>query len=327
MKIYLGVDVGGTNIKFGAFSENAHLLKSWKIPTPLANNGSQILPSIIAEIHQYQDGNFSREDIFSGIGLGIPGPVDRNGFVPACVDLNWKEIYPCNELQAAFPGIPVRIGNDANVAALGEYYYGAGTHHNSLMLVTLGTGVGGGIILNGSVLSGAHGLAGEIGHIGIVTEETERCQCGNTGCIDQFASATGIVRIMHRILKTGTPYPHEGASFQIHSILKETDEFSAADVCSAAKEGDPAASTCLEYCMGILGRGLAYFSHAVDPEIFAVGGGVSNAGEILIRYIRKGYLENIFLTDHVAEIKMSELRNDAGIYGGFALASHDVKIL
>lgn len=310
MSIAFGVDIGGTQIKFGAFTEQGELLEKWTVPTDLTDCGRKILPAVTRQIKEYSKG---RRII--GIGLGIPGPVDRSGYVKVCVNLHWTKFNPVKELEKDFSGIRLAAGNDANVAALGEYYKGAGRGCKSMMLVTLGTGVGGGIVIDGRVFPGDHGIAGEIGHISAGVPESEKCNCGNTGCIDQFASATGIVRIMKKLLKERYADIKSG---QLQTKLT-AEGFTARDVCYAAKNGDELAKECLDICMGALGVGLAYFSHAFDPEIYVIGGGVSNAGDIIIQTVKKAYARKLFLIDKGPEIKLADLGNDAGMIGACML--------
>ncbi|MCD8170292.1 MAG: ROK family glucokinase [Clostridiales bacterium] len=309
MGMFFGVDIGGTEIKFGAFSEAGDLLEKWSAPTDISDMGRKIIPDVARHIRQYTVGKGVREDGVAGIGMGIPGPVDKAGYVRTCVNLRWNGFNPVEELKKEFPDVKIAAGNDANTAALGEYYRGAGKNYDSMMLITLGTGVGGGIIMNGKVLLGAHGLAGEIGHVSAAVPEKEQCSCGNTGCIDQFASATGIVRIMKRLLKERKQ----------DSILRKQEMISAKDVCEAACQGDALAVRCIDICMGALGNGLAYFSHAFDPEVYVIGGGVSGAGEIIISAFKKAYREKMFLIRDGAEICLSKLGNDAGMVGACML--------
>lgn len=309
MKVAFGVDIGGTKIKFGAFSQEGRLLEKWSETTDLSDLGRKILPDVSRQIREYIKIKNIREEDITGIGLGIPGPVDKTGFVKICVNLHWKEFNPVTELKHFFPNVRIAAENDANVAALGEYYRGAGRNCESMMLVTLGTGVGGGIIMNGKVICGAHGLAGEIGHIDSGMSEIEKCNCGNTGCIDQFASATGIVRIMKSLLT-------ESGDAGENNIMTR---FTARDVCMLAKKGDVLANRCIDICMGALGKGLACFSHAFDPEVFVIGGGVARAGELITNAIKRSYNEKLFLIDKGADIKLAQLGNDAGITGACML--------
>ncbi len=217
------------------------------------------------------------------------------------------------ELARFFPNHQIRAENDANVASLGEYFQGAGRNVSSMMMVTLGTGVGGGVILDGRILVGAHGIAGEIGHIAADPTQEEICNCGNRGCIDQCASATGIVRKAEKLL----------ASVDQPSALRDFETLTAKEICDCAKEKDPLAIRVIEECMYPLGVGLAYFSHAFDPEMYVIGGGVSLAGEVIIKAVQKGYQEQFFLTKKKADIRLAELGNDAGITGACALIAKE----
>lgn len=310
MKVIIGVDIGGTNIKIGRFGLDGELLEKWSLKTDLSDCGKRIVP-LVAEsiVRNLEKTGLSKSDV-AGIGMGIPGPVDRNGYVKKCVNLNWNDFNPVEELKKFFPECTVCAGNDANVASLGEYCRGAGKDASSMMMVTLGTGVGGGVIIDGKIIIGAHGIAGEIGHIA-VAEAEENCNCGNRGCIDQCASATGIVKRAKKLLQSCTE----------PSKLREIPQITAKDVCSMAKEGDGLAVRCISQCMYPLGKGLAYFSHAFDPEVYVIGGGVSLAGDIIVEAVRKGYEENMHLLKKGADIRLAELGNDAGMIGACALAA------
>ena len=317
MKIVLGIDIGGTEIKFGLFSLDGEMLDKWSAKTNLNDSGAQIIPSIAENIRWHlKEKNFSETELL-GIGLGIPGPVDADGYVKKCVNLFWYDFDPAKELKRYFPNCYIAVGNDANVAALGEYYKGAGKKYSSIMMITLGTGVGGGIIIDGNIISGAHGNAGEIGHIAIDLEQSERCNCGNKGCIDQIASATGIVRRMKHILATSKKE-------SVLCKVKE-DELTAKLICDYAREGDALAIHCLEYCMKILAKGMVYFSHAFEPEAFLIGGGVSKAGDVLIDAIKREYYSQLFLIEKGADIITAKLGNDAGIIGAGLLARKGIE--
>lgn len=311
MNILFGVDIGGTQIKIGSFSEKGELLDKWAVDTDLSDQGKRIIPAVAGEIRKYASEHQIPMDRIAGIGMGIPGPVDKDGYVKVCVNLNWRDFNPVTEMEKELPGVCAAAENDANLAALGEYYCGAGKSASSMMLVTLGTGVGGGIIIGGNIISGSHGIAGEIGHITPHIEEHEKCNCGNTGCVDQFASATGMVRIMKKLLKSG----------EVESALTMEEDFSAKDICTCASKGDPGAKKCLEICMGALGEALSVFSHAFDPELYVIGGGVSKAGQIIIDAIEQEYDKHFFLIEKGAKITLAALGNDAGIIGGSILAA------
>ena len=273
-----------------------------------------ILHDNAARLYNLCENALSEADVY-GIGMGIPGPVDKDGNVEVCVNLFWNNFNPAEEMRKFFPHAYIQTGNDANVAALGEFVQGAGRKYKTMMLITLGTGVGGGIILNGDIVLGASGLAGEIGHIAVGSKDSGNCNCGNCGCVDQFASATGIVRRMKKILAE-----NEGVS-----QLRKMRDFTAKDVCEQAKKGDPLAVKCVEFCMGVLGRAMAIFAHAFDPEVFVIGGGVSGAGALITNAIYKEYKKNFFLTDKKNNIILAELGNDAGIIGAAALVSEEGK--
>lgn len=310
MEIIFGVDIGGTAIKFGAFSKEGDLYEKWSVPTDLSDGGKHIIPTVAGAVTEYLSERKSGNLQIAGIGMGIPGPVDQNGYVKSCVNLNWYDFNPVTELQSFFPKMIIAAENDANTAAFGEYKKGAGSTCSSMMFVTLGTGVGGGIVLDGKLWTGAHGLAGEIGHIRAFEGTAEACNCGNIGCVDQIASATGIVRYMRHLLQESKE----------ESPLRGETNLTARRICEQAKKGDALALKCVRTCMGVLGKALAWFSHAFDPEVFVIGGGVSYAGEIIVEAVRDGYRKNLFLIKEGADIRLAGLKNDAGITGAALLA-------
>ena len=255
---YVGVDVGGTTVKMGLFSDVGDLLEKWEIPTRLEEQGSHILTDIVDSIEEKRA---EREGNIKGIGVGIPGPVTDDGVVLKCANLGWDIFSVKNEI-ASLTGVGnVKVANDANVAALGEMWKGGGRGYDSIVMVTLGTGVGGGIIQQGKILTGSKGAGGEIGHTKVNPNETELCGCGNKGCLEQYASATGIVRMAKEGLRGDSCLTGQ--------------EITAKTVFDGAKAGD-------EYCLEIveqfgkyLGLALSNVAHVVDPEAFVIGGGVS----------------------------------------------------
>lgn len=307
MITYFGVDIGGTKIKLGAFDDKGAIVDKWSIDTDISDAGSHIIPDVAQAVKGYLAQHPEAE--LAGIGLGIPGPVDGNGYVYRCVNLNWNDFNPVTELSKFFPDIKAAAGNDANVAALGEYHMGGGAGSSSMMMVTLGTGVGGGVIIDGKIIGGAHGIAGEIGHISTNPLETEDCSCGNRGCINQISSATGIVRHAKKMLESGT-----------ESAMKNFENLSAKDVCDCAKAGDELAVKCISECMIPLAKGLVYFSHAFDPEVYVIGGGVSHAGEFLVEATRKEMVKDFYISG-APDIKLASLGNDAGIIGACMLVA------
>ncbi len=308
--IYYGIDIGGTEIKLGAFDSTGTLLGKWHLPTDLSDNGARILPSVADFIRHTAQENGWRMDSVAAAGVGVPGPVQRTGYVERCVNLHWEKFNPAEELAQLLHGIPVVAGNDANVAAMGEYWQGSGKGYNSVMFITLGTGVGSGIIIDGRMLYGAKGLGGEIGHTVINPDEPLRCNCGHYGCLDQMASATGIVRNAQRVLsRSSAP-----------SLLRNKPDFTCRDVFDAAKQGDSLAEQAVDYCLGFLGRSISMASYIVDPDVFIIGGGVSRAGQYLIDKVYKVYDGYSTLADGRADIVLAKLGNDAGIYGAAKLA-------
>lgn len=305
MKKYgFGVDVGGTTIKMGLFDHQGELLEKWEIKTNTEHGGASILDDIAREIEQkIQQRQIPKEEV-AGIGLGVPGPVKADGTVVKCINLGWG-VFNVEEALQEKTGLAVRSGNDANVAALGEMWKGGGSGCKNLLLVTLGTGVGGGIIIEGKMLSGSNGAGGEIGHVMVNEDEPEMCNCGKKGCLEQYASATGIVRMAKKAL----------AGYAKQTSLKENEAFTAKDIFDAAKNGDAFASEQVEEMCKILGTAIANVACVVNPEIIVIGGGVSKAGAILTDGIEKHFQERTFHACRNAKFALAKLGNDAGIYG------------
>lgn len=306
-KYVFGVDVGGTTVKLGLFDVQGTVKDKWEIPTVTTDNGVNIIPDIAESIlAKMQAEGIEKSDVV-GIGMGVPGPVKADGTVIKAVNLGWGVFNPNTQLSELV-GVPAKTGNDANVAALGEMWKGGGQGFDSIVVVTLGTGVGGGIIMDGEILTGAKGAAGEIGHIHVEDAETEVCGCGNTGCLEQYASATGVVRLANRTLAKNTK----------PTCLK-AGEVSAKDVWDAVKAGDEVAIEIAEQFGEYLGKGLAGVACVVNPEAFVIGGGVSKAGEVLLDYIRKNYTPYVFHASRDVQFTLATLGNDAGIYGAAKL--------
>ncbi|MCR5688258.1 MAG: ROK family glucokinase [Lachnospiraceae bacterium] len=303
-----GVDIGGTTVKMGLFTDQGELLDKWEIPTRTENGGENILPDIAASIREKIDsGDFGIGDV-AGIGLSVPGPVDDSGIVHKCVNLGWGE-FDISHKMREYIDLPVFAGNDANAAALGEVWKGGGRGCRNVVVVTLGTGVGGGIIVNGKVLSGSIGAGGEIGHIHINDDETEKCGCGKKGCLEQYGSATGIARMASAAL----------AASDEPSVLRNAELLDAKAVFDAVKAGDKLASEVAERFGEILGKGLSIVADVTNPEMFVIGGGVSRAGQIVLDLIQKNYLKYVFHGSSGTEFVLATLGNDAGIYGSAKL--------
>lgn len=305
--IRVGVDLGGTTVKLGLFREET-LMDKWEIPTRKENHGAGILVDIKNSMEEkLAEHNISKDEIL-GVGIGVPGPVDAEGVVHECVNLGWGTFNVEKELEDLLK-LPVKAGNDANVAALGEQWQGGGKGCQSMVMITLGTGVGGGIILDGKILAGTNGAAGEIGHMPVVYDEPDYCNCGKKGCLEQVASATGIVKTAKRLL----------AASSEASALRGREEFTAKDVFDEAKNGDALAIQAVEKLGEYLGIATAHVACVTDPEVFVIGGGVSKAGEVLISTIEKYYKEKAFKGSRGAKFKLAMLGNDAGIYGAAKL--------
>lgn len=307
-KYAFGVDIGGTTVKLGLFDKDGGLLDKWEIPTVKDNDGAAILPDIAGSIRgKMQEKSILPEEVV-GVGVGAPGAVDDDGvMVNGAVNLGWG-VFNLSKTLSGYLNLPVKSANDANVAAYGEMWQGGGKGYRNLVAVTLGTGVGGGIIVNGRILNGAVGGAGEIGHIHIEDNEPEQCGCKNRGCLEQYASATGVVRLAgRRLKKDASP-----------SVLRG-ERLTAKAVFDAVKAGDAVAIEIAEQFGDYLGKGLAAVADVVNPEVFVIGGGVSKAGEILLSYIEPAFQKYVFSACRGARFTLATLGNDAGIYGAAAL--------
>ena len=311
-KRIFGVDVGGTTVKIGLFDQEGTLLRKWEIPTRKEEDGRNILPDTASAIlHEMKEQNILPDDVI-GVGLGVPGPVLPDGTVERCVNLGWNDIVDLDDtLGKLLGGIPVTAGNDANVAALGEVWKGAGVGRSSAVMVTLGTGVGGGIIINGEIVTGAHGMGGEIGHMHVRDDDKDVCNCGGQGCVEQSASATGLVREAKRVL---------AANPDTESAMRKFgEELDSRRIFDCAKEGDDLANRAVDTMADYLGRALANVAMVVDPEAFIIGGGVSRAGAFLTDKVTAYYHRYSPLSKKKSYIVPASLGNDAGIYGAARL--------
>ena len=313
MKEYaFGIDLGGTTAKIGLFTTSGALLEKWEVPTDTSNAGEHILENLAAAIlGKMKEQSIDPEQV-EGVGIGVPGPVQNASVVPiVCANLGgWGEQNVSARLSGLLDGLKVLVGNDANVAALGEIWMGAAKGCSSAVMVTLGTGVGGGVIVNNHVIDGTHGAGGEIGHLTVNRHETAVCGCGKKGCLEQYSSATGVVRCMKKLLDENPDTP---------CVLRGTD-FVAKDVFDAARSGDALAAREVDEMADTLGMALANIAATVDPEAFLVGGGVSRAGEVLFAPLTKHFKEYAFRSCREIPIKQASLGNDAGIYGAVRLS-------
>lgn len=303
MKYCYGVDVGGTTVKMGLFDETGNILEKWEIVTDTSNEGQAILPDIAASILEKKECRHLKKEEILGIGVGVPAPVTEEGIVRGSANLGWKYKEVKGELSRQ-TGLEVAVGNDANVAALGEMWKGGGAGEKNMVMVTLGTGVGGGIIIEGKMLVGQHGAGGELGHVCVNYEEKDHCGCGNQGCLEQYASATGIVRLARKKLETDS-----------RDTLLKKETVTAKAVFDAVKAGDKLALEVAEEFGRYLGYCLANMAVLVDPAVFVIGGGVSKAGEVLLPHIQNPYKERAFFANKDVRFVLATLGNDAGICG------------
>lgn len=306
----IGIDIGGTSVKIGLFETDGTLVFKWEVPTNKDEGGRYILEDVSTSIREVLHEKLIHLEDIAGAGVGVPGPVMPDGSVEVCVNLGWRNVNPQRELSAMLDGLLVRSDNDANVAALGEMWRGGGMGFTDIVMVTLGTGVGGGVIVDEKIISGKHGLAGEIGHIHVRDEETEHCNCGGVGCLEQVASATGIAREARRTM---------AKSDQPSALREFGDQVTAKDVLDAAKAGDELALSVVETVGRYLGLTLAQIAMTVDPQMFVIGGGVSKAGQFLIDVIDKYYQHYTPISQNKGVIGLAKLGNDAGIYGAARL--------
>ena len=305
MKKYgFGVDIGGTTIKMGFFETDGKLLDKWEIKTNTENKGENILSDIAKAVDNKLAQEGISKDEVQGIGVGVPGPVNSKGVVNRCVNLGWGVLDIAAELSS-LTSLEVKAGNDANVAALGEMWKGGAEGSSDVIMVTLGTGVGGGIIVDGKIVAGSNGAGGEIGHVTVNKDEIEACNCGQYGCLEQYASATGIVRMAKRKL----------AKTDDATTLRNTEDLTAKLIFDEAKAGDAVAMGLVDELGEILGSTLSNIACVSNPEVIVIGGGVSKAGDILIDTIKKHFVESCFHVCRDTRFELASLGNDAGIYG------------
>lgn len=305
-----GVDVGGTTVKIGLFETDGTIMDKWEIKTNTADHGSAVLPDIAQSLEEKLREHGIEKRLVEGIGLGVPAPVSAEGVVQNTANLGWGYKEVKREMEELM-GLPAEVGNDANVAALGEMWLGAGKGRQDMIMVTLGTGVGGGVIVNGRAIVGSGGAGGEIGHFCVNYEEKDTCGCGKTGCLEQYASATGIARLARlRLAKNDDPSELRGC---------EMKKITAKTVFDALKEGDKVAEEIVEEFGSYLGHAMANLAAVTDPAVIVIGGGVSKAGEIILGYVEKYYQEKAFFANRHTKFILAELGNDAGICGAAKL--------
>ncbi|MDA1474844.1 ROK family glucokinase [Bacillus changyiensis] len=307
----VGIDLGGTTVKLAFVSACGEVQHKWEIPTD--KSGETVTTSIAKAIDSKLNEIGKPKQILKWIGMGAPGPVDtETGIVYKTTNMGWEN-YPLKEHLEAGTGLPVVIENDANLAALGEMWKGAGDGAKDLILVTLGTGVGGGIIVNGEVVHGKNGAGGEIGHICSIAEGGAPCNCGRSGCIETIASATGIVRLAEEAI----------VASDCATSLEKNTSLTARDIFEAAEQNDPAALKVVEYVTHHLGVVLASLASSLNPSKILIGGGVSKAGEFLRSKVEKSFEKHVFpRAGEAVDIVIASLGNDAGVIGGAWIAKN-----
>ncbi|AUJ32390.1 MAG: ROK family glucokinase [Liquorilactobacillus nagelii] len=313
-KKLIGIDLGGTTIKFAILTLSGEIQQKWSIKTNILDEGSHIVPDIITSLKHHLKLYEMQPNQFSGIGMGSPGTVDlQKGTVIGAYNLNWKKLQPVKDMIESGLGIPFIIDNDANAAALGERWKGAGENDDEVVFITLGTGVGGGIISNGKLVHGVQ-AAGEIGHLN-VEPEGYLCTCGNHGCLETYASATGIVRVARDLAEE-----YAGPA-ELKRLLDDGQDISAKTIFDLAKEDDQLAVMVANQVCNYLGLACANIGNLLNPSFIVIGGGVSAAGKFLLDRVNTSFLKYAFPTVRTTtKLKLAQLGNDAGVIGAASLA-------
>lgn len=310
----LGIDLGGTTTKFAIMKPQGEIQQRWSIQTDVLNDGNNIIPNIIDSINHHLQLYQMSSKQFQGIGIGTPGSVDyQTGTVDSAFNLNWDRPMALKEQIELHTNIPVQVENDANVAALGERWLGAGKNSDNVAFVTLGTGVGGGIIINGQIIHGQGGSAGEIGHM-TINPQGYRCTCGKKGCLETVASATGIVHVAR-------DYAQEYAGdSELKASLDNGDDLTAKDVFDLAKQNDFLALKVTSAVCDQLGLALSIVAVTINPQYIIIGGGVSNAGDFLLQRVQESYNRYVFSSvKKTTTLTLATLGNEAGVIGAASL--------
>lgn len=316
MAKYIGVDIGATSIKMGLFSAYGKLESKWKIKTTLENNGSNIVNNIVDSIYENLIAIRQGTDDIVGIGVGVPGPVnEETGCVIQAINLGWFN-YPIKQKMEALLATPVIVGNDANLAALGEMECGSGLGVQNMVMFTIGSGVGGAIIHNGKIISGHNHSAGELGHLKINPANTIKCNCGGIGCLETTASANGII-------KTAIGRINSGENSSLKNLINEHGKIDAEDIINCAKEGDALAVDIIATLCHEMALAMVNVACIFNPQKIIIGGGVALAGDYITEKIKNIFKQHCFPSTRETEINHAVLGNDAGIYGAMALSKQN----
>lgn len=318
MKPYaFGVDLGGNAIKIGLFQTTGHLVEKWTIPARLEDHGSRLLPDVVDSIRSKMAQRSLSWDVIEGVGMGVPGPVDQEGTVLRCVNLGWDILNVPQKMRELEPAIEkLQVANDVNAATLGEMWQGGAQWNSSAVMVTLGVGVGSGIVVDNKVFVGSTGAAGEIGHMCVNPQETRRCTCGNCGCLEQYCSDTGLVYMARQVLEQQP---------DTASVLRE-GEITPQAICEAAKQGDAAATAVLDRFGQLMGQALTAVACTVNPQVFVIGGELAQAGMTILKPIETYFRRYAFHAFRSTPFVLAELGDDAGIYGSVRMLFDEVKL-
>lgn len=315
-KRLIGIDIGGTTTKIALLTNDGAIIEKCAIQTPFEDNGTFLSSTVSRTVNTLLEKNQVSKESVSGVGVGAPGPVHQEaGMFYEIINLNWPHDFPVKEILEQSIGLPVRIDNDANCAAMGERWKGAGMGARDLLCITIGTGIGGGVIVNGRIVQGVCGAAGEIGHMTAVVTNGAPCNCGKTGCLETVASATGIVRLaeeqIHRECEQKS---------KLARLFAENGRITAKDVFSLAGMGDQKALEVVKEAARHLGIALANIANIINPEIIILGGGVSEAGDVLLQPVNSTFAKHIFpASKGSTDIKIALLGNDAGVIGAASM--------
>ncbi|MGX7108254.1 ROK family glucokinase [Facklamia miroungae] len=310
MKKIIAIDLGGTSVKIAIVSQQGQIIEKWSLPTMSQQKGQLIVPTIIEAIISKLEERKERVEDYLGIGMGSPGTILKDGSVKGAYNLNWVNPHPVKAIFQQEINLPFVIINDANAAALGELWQGAGKGCSDLVMLTLGTGVGGGIICQNRLIEGSSGSAGEIGHITIDLSNQFQCSCGKKGCLEAIASARGLTNLAKVLAKD---YQGSSSAYQAFMVSQTID---AEKLIKAARAKDDFALRIFDEFTKYLGLACSYCANILNPDRIVIGGGISNAGTYLKEAIENHYQHFVFqpIKDQT-QITLAELGNDAGILG------------